>query len=240
MVTAVREPSIGSGELPVVGADLASSPGGDFTEIHSRWGSHSIAHERHNGWLEDQTAGRLKILCAESAAMVNAIAPSGKAHVKPQDIPVHSDADGRGGALASHKGDYKFVPIHASSNAKSAGKYPNRRSELWFGTIILARAGMVNISRLGRDVQARLRQEAMAPKWTLDAAGREAVEKKEVTKKLLKPSPDGMDSVNLAYVRPSDWQAPSSAPAPEIERRGRYMGDEQMACRDRGRGMFGR
>ena len=46
MVTAVREQSIRTGELPVIGADLASSPGGDFTEIHSRWGTHSLAHER--------------------------------------------------------------------------------------------------------------------------------------------------------------------------------------------------
>jgi hypothetical protein len=144
-----------------------------------------------------------------------------------------------GGALASHKGDYKFVPIHASSNARSAGKYPNRRSELWFGTLILARAGMVNFLRLSLDVQARLRQEAMAPKWSLDAAGREAVEKKEVTKKLLKRSPDGMDSVNLAYVRPGDWQAPFSAPAPEVQSKGRYMGDEIMVRGGRKLGLFG-
>ena len=99
---------------------------------------------------------------------------------------------------------------------------------------------MVNFSRLGRDVQARLRQEAMAPKWTLDAAGREAVEKKEVTKKLLERSPDGMDSVNLAYVRPSEFAAASSAPAPDVAPKGQRWGDEQMARGERGRGLFGK
>ena len=236
--TSPTEQTIAAGELPVIGADLAST-GGDFSEFHTRYSTHSLAHERHNGWTEDQIAGRLKVLCGELAALVNAKLPSGKAPVRPQDIPVHYDADGRGGALASHKGDYKFVPVHASSAARAAGKFPNRRSELWFGTVMLARAGQVNLSRLGRDSQNRLRQEAMSPRWKLDAAGRQVVEKKDETKRRLKKSPDGMDAVNLAYVRPGGWQAPSSAPAPAAERKGWRMGCENMAHRERKRGMFG-
>ena len=239
MVTAVREPSIGSGELPVVGADLASSPGGDFTEIHSRWGTHSLAHERHNGWLEDRTAKRLKEICGSLAAQANARAPVGKAPVRPQDIPVHYDGDGRGGALATHKGDYKFIPVCASSAARAGNDYPNRRSELWFDTVLAARQGRVNISRLDRDTQARLRQEAMSPTWRLDA-GLEVVEKKDITRKRLGRSPDGMDALNLAYIRPIDFQTPSSAPAPEVQREGWRMGGEDMARRQRGRGLFGR
>ena len=237
--TSVRTQDIAAGELPVVGADMAAE-GGDFAEFHTRWGTHSVAHERHNGWLEDRIAGRLKVMCAELAAQATARQPSGKAPVRPQDIPVHYDGDGRGGALKSHRGDYNFIPVCASSNARAAGDYPNRRSELWFGTVILARAGRVNFARLPKETQARLRQEAMAPKWKLDGAGRQEVERKHVTRKLLKRSPDGMDAVNLAYVRPQDFHAPSSAPAPDVQRPGRHYGDSQMAARERGRGLFGK
>ena len=237
--TTPAEQRIDAGELPVIGADLAAE-GGDFTELHTRWGSHSVAHERHNGWLEDQTAGRLKVMCAELAARATAGQPSGKAPVRPQDIPVHYDGDGRGGSLATHKGDYKFVSIKASSDPRAAGKFPNRRSELWFAAVMLARAGLVNLSRLDRDTQNRLRQEAMSPRWKLDAAGRQVVEKKDETRRRLKKSPDGMDSVNLAYVRPQDFHAPSSAPAPDVQRPGRHYGDSQMAARERGRGLFGK
>ena len=239
MVIAIRDQSISTGELPVIGADLASSPGGDFTELHSRWGTHSIAHERHNGWLEDRTAKRLKEICASLARMVNAKSATGKAPVRPQDIPAHYDGNGRGGALATHKGDYKFIPVCASSAARKGNDYPNRRSELWFDTVLAARQGRVNISRLDRDTQARLRQEAMSPTWRLDA-GLEVVEKKDITRKRLGRSPDGMDALNLAYVRPIDFQAPSSAPAPEVQHKGRRMSDEQMARGQRGRGLFGK
>jgi hypothetical protein len=239
LATSPAEQVVAAGELPVIGADLAST-GGDFSEFHTRHGTHSLAHERHNGWAEDQIAGRLKVLCAEMAALFNAKLQLGKAQVRPQDIPVHYDADGRGGALASHRGDYKFVPIHASSAARAAGKFPNRRSELWFGTVMLARSGQVNLSRLDRDSQNRLRQEAMSPRWKLDAAGRQVVEKKDETKRRLKKSPDGMDAVNLAYVRPGDFVAVSSASAPDVAPKGRRMGDEQMARGERGRNLFGR
>jgi len=238
MATTPAEHHVAAGELPVIGADLAST-GGDYTEFHTRWGTHSLAHERHNGWLEDQSAGRLKVMCAELAARASARQPSGKAPVRPQDIPVHYDGDGRGGSLATHKGDFKFVSIKASSDPRAAGKFPNRRSELWFGTVMLARAGQVNLSRLDRDAQNRLRQEAMSPRWKLDAAGRQVVEKKDETKRRLKKSPDGMDALNLAYVRPAEWSAPSSAPAPEVAREGRRMGDAGMARGRGGRGLFG-
>ena len=202
-------------------------------------GTHSIAHERHNGWLEDRTAKRLEEICASLATMVNAKLQQGRAPIHPQDIPVHYDGDARGGALATHKGDYKFIPVCASSAAHARNDYPNRRSELWFDTVLAARQGRVNISRLDRDTQARLRQEAMSPTWSLHA-GLEVVEKKDITRKRLGRSPDGMDALNLAYVRPIDVQAPSSAPAPDIASKGRRMGDDQMARGTRGRGLFGR
>ena len=171
--------------------------------------------------------------------MVNVKSASGKAPVRPQDIPVQNDGDGRGGALATHKGDYKFIPICASSAARAGSDYPNRRSELWFDTVLAARQGRVNISRLDRDSQARLRQEAMSPRWSLQA-GLEVVEKKDITRKRLGRSPDVMDALNLAYVRPIGFEAPSSAPAPQLKREGQRMGDEAMSSRTRGRGLFGR
>ena len=60
------------------------------------------------------------------------------------------------------------------------------------------------------------------------------------TKRRLEKSPDGMDSVNLAYARPSGWESPSSAPAPEVQRKGFHMGGEAMARSQPGQGWFGR
>ncbi len=233
--------------LPVIGCDLASF-GSDYTEIHYRWGKYSFTHERHNGWLEDRTAGRLKEICADLAARVNALRPPQRSPVKPEDIPVRYDADGRGGALATHRGDFNFIPVRASSSALEALRYPNRRSELWFSTVRLAREGLVCLAYLDRDTLSRLRQQAMAPKWVVDSAGRQVVERKEETRKRLKYSPDGMDAVNLAYCGTLAWEPPTSmegSPRTEADsRRVRFAeeepGDFREGRESRGRGLFGR
>lgn len=205
--------------VPTIGVDLASF-GDDYTEFHVRWGVYSLHHERHNGWLEEQTANRLKELCAEWAARTTASRPAQRAPCRPEEIPLHYDADGRGGSLVNFGHGYNWIPIRASAVAREPMRYPNRRSELWFNTVQLAREGLVCLGTglLSRDVLALLRQQAMAPKWAPDSAGRQAVEPKKETKKRLGYSPDGMDAVNLAYYAYGAFEAPSSAPgAPRPE-----------------------
>ena len=207
-------PNYPNNELPVIGCDIAFQ-GDDFTEMHVKWGKYSRHHERHNGWLEDRTAGRLKQLCSEWADRANDARPPQAAKIKPQDIPVHYDGDGRGGGLTTHKGDYKFIPICASSTAYETSRYPNRRSELWFNVALMTRKRLVNLSFLPADMRERLRRQAMAPTWSVNAQGCCVVEPKDKTKARLKHSPDGMDAVNLAYAPAVEFEAPSSAPAAE-------------------------
>ena len=91
-------------------------------------------------------------------------------------------------------------------------RYFNKRSELWFSTVMRAQAGGIafcalgsdGVSRSNLDVQsvARLRLQVMAPKWRMGPKGQRVVEKKEETKKRLRHSPDDMDTL---------WPTSSSA-----------------------------
>jgi hypothetical protein len=200
-------------ELPVVGCDLAFE-GDDWTCLHTRWGPVSWSHERYNGWLEEQTAGRLKQICAEMAAAYNKTLPSGRVPINPQQITVFYDASGRGGALANFAGGFNFVPVHAQGNARCADFF-NRRSELWFASARLARKGEVDFTRLDGQVQARLRQELLAVRAQVVSSGQLRVEDKRITKQRLKRSPDEADAVNLAYLRSSDWAPPISIEVPK-------------------------
>ncbi|MDE2101307.1 MAG: hypothetical protein KGL39_28935 [Patescibacteria group bacterium] len=215
--------------LPTIGVDLAFE-GEDFTEIHWRWGKRSLGHERHNGWLEDQTAGRLKQLCRELAIMVSLSRPEGSAPVKPESIPVHFDQDGRGGGLITHRGEYRFIGIRASWAANRSDNYHNRRAELWGNVVERARRGEVDFSGLSRDILAHLKRQLMSPKYKLDSAGRTEIEKKVDTKKRLKASPDGADAVNLCYA-----ESPRVPDAPQETQARRAPGYDRLIERLTGR-----
>jgi hypothetical protein len=168
--------------------------------MHVRWGAISLHHEAHNGWSTDRTAGRLKQLCREWADFANSKRGPTVAKLDPKLMPVKIDDDGVGGGVVDQAEDFGFVPISAASSASYVDDYPNKRSELWFGTAERAKMGLVSIARLPRDIQHRLKQQAMAPVWKLDAAGRRVVEPKADTKKKIGRSPDSMDAMNLAYL----------------------------------------
>jgi len=225
---------------PVIGCDLASH-GDDYTEIVVRWGDHALHHERHNGWLEDQTAGRLKQLAAEWTGRFNAVRPTGSRPLPPEELTIHYDGDGRGGSLATHRGDFRFVPVCASSCANEPAKYPNRRSELWFVTALRARQGRLCLAPLPRAALDMLRQQAMAPTWKVNSPGQCEVEKKADTKKRLGRSPDGMDALNLAFLEPRPFEAPTTAagtPRPAQPGRGAWGVDPRMGS-GRGSRLFG-
>lgn len=206
-----------------IGCDVARF-GDDWTAIHVRRGAVSLHHEAANGWSTAQTAGRLKQLARQYAAVCSE---------DPSVIPIKVDDDGVGGGVVDQAGDYNFIPINAGSSASRPADYPNRRSELWFQTASKAAAGLLSLARLPADVRQRLRQQAMAPTWKLDSAGRRVVEPKADTKKRLKRSPDDVDAMNLAWLsldfKPSHYQ--------EDHDRDLEPQDESAAGR---RGLFGR
>jgi hypothetical protein len=199
-------------ELPIIGADLASF-GDDETAFHVRWGNASMHHERHGGWDEGQTAGRLKQLCQYWAGEYNKLLQPNREPLDPKKIPVVYDASGRGGALGNpeYKADYNFIGVHAQGAARSSDYY-NRRTELWFFSAKRAKRGELDLTRLDGPQQSRLRQELLAVRHRVAADGRAQVEDKPITKQRIKRSPDNADAMNLAYWHQPAWEPPSHMP----------------------------
>lgn len=204
-------------KLPEIGCDVARF-GDDDTAIHVRWGSVSLHHESHNGLTGPQVVARLKQLADEYCALANAVRkrvePSTR-QVLATEIVVKVDADGLGGmGVVDWRGPYRFVEVSGASRANADQDYPNRRSELWFDVAERAKRGLLSLKKLPQEVRQKIKMQALAPTYTLDAAGRRVVEPKDKTKKKLGHSPDHMDAVNLAYTEwysePASWVGPSS------------------------------
>lgn len=184
-------------DVPVeIGCDVARF-GDDFTEIHVRRGPVSLHHEAANGWSTSETAGRLKQLANQWGQYCG---------VEGRRIAVKIDDDGVGGGVVDQADGYTFLPLSANSAAQDPEGYPNRRSELWFAVAERASENRLSLIHLPPETTRELRRQAMAPTWKLDGQGRRVVEPKEMTKKRLKRSPDGMDAVNLSYApAPRGW-----------------------------------
>jgi hypothetical protein len=186
---------------PEIGCDVARVLGGDDCDTHVRWGGVSLHHETANGRPVQMTAQRLRELAHEWCEFANR-------HLKdrglnrelyPTRIPVKVDDGGVGGAVVDLAGAYRFVPVNAGSKANADLKYPNKRSELWFDLADRARLGMLSLKRLSADWREKLKVQALSTMWSMDAAGRRVVERKEITKQRLGRSPDRLDAMNLAY-----------------------------------------
>lgn len=192
--------------LPVIGCDVARF-GDDDTAIHVRCGNVSLHHESTNGRPVDATVGRLVQLAQEYAAWATARLPTGSAPVDPKAVPLQVDDDGVGGGVTDilRGTGYRAVPLKAATVAHRPDLYPNLRSALWFAAAERARAGRLDVSRIPAKVRHKLRVEALAPAWKLDAAGRRVVEPKAETKKPenLGRSPDQMDALNLSFFEAS-------------------------------------
>lgn len=183
--------------IPEIGCDVARY-GDDNTEIHSRVGPCSLAHESYNGWNTVQTAGRLKAAARELAKQFNC---------DPLAIPIKIDDAGVGGGVVDQAVDYvdgreiiwNFIPVNAASSAYEPEDYPNRRSELWFAAKDQAEDGRLDLTRIPADIRLDLKRQAMGPRWKLNGQGQRVVEPKDDMKKRLGRSPDGMDALNLSY-----------------------------------------
>lgn len=178
------------GDYPIeIGCDVARF-GDDYTAIHVRRGPVSLHHESVNGWSTSETAGRLKMLAGIYGQ------PIGQ---DPKKVLIKIDDDGVGGGVVDQADGYTFVGLSGASKALDPEGYPNRRSELWFSVAERAEAGDLSLIKLPPDTLRELKRQAMAPKWNPDSQGRRVVEPKDVTKKLIKRSPDDMDALNIAY-----------------------------------------
>ncbi len=233
-----RRHAIALSTLPQLGCDVARF-GDDNTDIHSRWGPMSLAHESHNGWAVTQTAGRLIELARELAAMVTERRGPTRAPCAPEEIPIKVDDDGVGGGVVDilrEKG-FNVQGVSAGAHAIDMTRYKNKRSELWFRTAGLARAGLMSLARLDKKTQRKLQLQAMAPVWQLDSAARRVVEDKKVTKKKLGHSPDGLDAMNLSYYESTIFEPPPVLPPQE---RPSVTSEEWREERQPRRKLFGR
>lgn len=185
--------------LPEFGVDVAYT-GEDYTVIHGRWGPKSFHHERHNGWSPRQTAARLKVLCAEAAALANTIRPHDAHMVEPEQIVAKVDADGMGVNVIDNAGGFCFRPVCGSGRAMRHEQYYNKRAESWFQVCQFAKDGICSVADLPQDTRDRLGKQLLCPKHKIDSrSGLILLEPKEETKKRLSVSPDDGDAFILAY-----------------------------------------
>ena len=182
-------PELPMNVIPEIGCDVARF-GDDETCIVVRVGSVAVYYEGVTGQALNVTADRLRWLCDEWGS---------KCGVGPERVLVKIDVDGVGGGVVDQAKGYNFIGISAASAA--VGDFHNRRSELWFGAVEAALAGRMYLGRLEPEVRRILRLQAMAPRYKLDGSGFREVEGKEITKKRLRRSPDGMDALNLCWAQ---------------------------------------
>lgn len=222
--------------IPEIGFDCARF-GDDYSATHIRSGWKSLHHEEVNGQDTVRSSQRLMELADHYATWYNEqiaaiISPAERGKFTPitgRSIPIKIDDDGVGGGVTDQvkSAGYKAMPVSAASKALDFDSYPNRRSELCFTTAERARDGELDISGLvanddgtprisefgepmrlfGEEVVAELRQQAMNLTWTMDSRGRRVVAPKDEQKKTLGRSPDGLDSMNLAYCETEDMGA---------------------------------
>lgn len=178
----------------ILGCDVARF-GDDFTSIHARRGRCSLAHVTANGWSVPEVADAI-------IAFIGELVKKGE---DPKKVLVAIDDDGVGGGVVDllRSWGYNVLPLNNGSTARRPDDYPNVRSEAWFTAAEAASDGLIDVSRLAANHKHLIMTQCMAPTWELDSHGRRVVEKKKLTKKRLKRSPDDADAFNLChYARP--------------------------------------
>ncbi len=190
---------------PTIGVDVARF-GDDDTSIHARLGNFSLRHIYRNGWRTTETVGQVIEWCRELAEETNSHRDRKAEPLKPEEIPILVDDTGVGGGVTDLLLEQGFAVIGVNSGTQAVDQdiYPNKRSELWFVTRDWAMDGNLDISRLDVGIQQKLKIEAMAPTYRLNSRGQREVEPKEVTKRKIGRSPDGLDAMNLAFCNTSE------------------------------------
>lgn len=94
----------------------------------------------------------------------------------------------------------QIVPVNVGESATNPDRFPRLRSQIWWeiGRGLSEDRGW-DFSGLEAGDREKLITQLTAPKYSLDAARRIVVEKKEETKKRLGRSPDNADALLLAF-----------------------------------------
>lgn len=173
--------------LPVeLGVDVGA--GGDLTVVRERCGI-----KAGRTWRKRTPEP------AEAAGLVmQAIEETGAIRVKVDSIGVGWGIAGRLrelGEEGAHKAE--IVSVNVSEAPRNPQRFPNLRSEMWWDIgRELSQDGGWDLTDVDDDAIAQL----IAPRYSLDSAGRTRVEKKEDTIKRIGHSPDDADALLLAYL----------------------------------------
>jgi len=195
-----------------IGCDCAWSST-DWTSIVARRGVKALSWESHNSWSPANIAHGLKETITRLVRQDFAVKSKLVANYvgeDPENVLVKIDHDATGNAVIEHMAGWNIVGCSGASKALEPDLYPNRRSEVWFSVMEMAREGLIDASALTQEALQKLRSQALAPTWTVNAAGQREVEPKPKMRKRTGRSPDDMDAFNLAFCTPSS--IPMSAP----------------------------
>jgi hypothetical protein len=181
-IEAAQRRKLKPGFETVVACDVARF-GSDETVIAVRRGEHVRIAETYMGKDTMETAGRVLRVARELAA-------------KSRERPViRVDDVGVGGGVTDRlreTSEYKVVPFNGGSSPRDKRGYPNARSEGWFGLADM-------LPSLDLDEDEQLLADLVAPRYSIDSAGRRVLEAKEQTKRRLGRSPDRGDAVVMLF-----------------------------------------
>jgi len=175
------------GELVELGLDVGA--GGDRTVIRERRGAVAGRVWR------DQTPDPMRVV----GLTVKAINETGATRVKVDVVGIGWGVAGRLrelGPKGEHEHRAEIIPVNVGEAADNPKKFPRLRSQIWWEVgRELSRSGGWDLTGVDDKVIAQL----IAPKYTIDSAGRTVVEPKEETKKRIGRSPDDADALLLAF-----------------------------------------
>lgn len=100
----------------------------------------------------------------------------------------------------------QVIGVNVANASTQPKRFPNLRSQIWWEIgRELSRNGSWDLTwdeETGEGVEDNVVAELIAPRYSLDSAGRIVVEKKEETRSRLGRSPDGADALLLAFYVP--------------------------------------
>lgn len=174
-----------------IGCDVARF-GDDLTEMVVRRGPCVVHMEAHSGWSASKTCGRLKQLAYEFRG--------------PEDqrqVRAYVDEPGMGGAgVVDYADGFNFIGINPSWGLKDVpGEHCwNVRAKLWLDGKIIAKDGLMDLSRLTAEQAKELQRQLLVQTYDFKL-GTEKIflTEKSKIKELIKRSPDTADALNLCF-----------------------------------------
>lgn len=180
-------------EWPVqLGVDMARGGGAKIVIAVRKGLALAALIELPSSTKSRDTADRIRRECTRWA-------PPG---VRPEEVPVLiDDTGGYGSGVVDYPEGFLFLGIKSSEAAARGGKYPNKRSELWWELKAAADECCFLLGNLreGADLIPALRADLQAARYAPDKKSRRVIEGKDAMRERLKRSPDYADAVCLAW-----------------------------------------